>query len=540
MAQKSIRKSFVLIMTITLALALVLSACSSGNKGNDPASQGASPAASGQSPTANEPPAEISIMTVDNRYIEKNFDQDLPVFKEIEKNLNVKLSWQLMPSAGFEDAVKIKLSAGVDMPDIFASWTQNPEELGKNGAVIALSDYFDTTMPNVKKAIESNPVLKSAVTSPDGKVYFLPSVDQPWRAGWLIRQDWLDELGLEVPDTIDEFYNVLKAFKERDPNGNGKPDEVPLAQNFLNYTWFYMMHAFGINTAQPWDYLGKDENGNFYPYLTRPEFKETMAFLSKLYQEKLLNQDILNVSAEAYLKMITENRVGVVFDGMTPDFLAKIKEANPGVEPKWTVMLPPQGPRGDRGVRSYSSLDGMYFISKNAKNIEAATRFIDYIFADPEGSDLVNWGVEGLSYTVVNGEKESTDFVLNNPDGLIPIDALRSIGVLPTLPKIDTGAHPKMLELQNKDNPWITAGMELYDREKIVGEPEKRYRYTAEESGQIAEIKTQLDTYINETLAKILVGNKPIDEMDSFVKTLQDKGIDRMAEIYQTIEARNK
>lgn len=540
------RATFVKSFITVLILSMMLVGCSTAKNNNNNASAGSSPSNSTESSTnpseeTNAEPAEITIFTIDNPYVKKNYDQGLPVFKEIEKNLNIKLNWQVMPYAGFEEALKIKLSAGVDMPDLFVTWGLSPEDLAKNGAVAALSDYFDTTMPNTKKAIENNPSLKSAVTSPDGKVYFLPSVDQPPKMGWLIRQDWLDKLQLKVPETMDEFYNVLVAFRDLDPNGNNKKDEVPAAFNYLNYVWFYLMHAYGINTALPWDFLGQDANGQFYTYLTRPEFKETMDFAGKLYKEKLMNQDILNVTAESYMKLITDNRVGVLFDGVSPDYLEKIKEANPGVDARWTLMLPPAGPRGDRGMRSYSGLDAEFFISKSSKNIEAVTRFVDYIFADPEGSTLVNWGIKGESYEEEGGVKHLTDFVLNNPEGLAPTDALRSLGAMPVLPKIvDQQMLAGVTEQQYRDHPWITEGLKKYAEAGVIREPEKRYRVTSEEADQIKDIHTQLETYINETLAKILVGNKSIDEFDNFVNTLNDKGINKMVEIYQKVDSRSK
>jgi putative aldouronate transport system substrate-binding protein len=357
----------------------------------------------------------------------------------------------------------------------------------------------------------------------------------------MIRQDWLDKLGLKVPETTEDLYKVLIAFRDMDPNGNGKKDEVPVAFNYASYTWYYMMYSFGLNVSQPFDFLGKDKEGKFYTYLTRPEFKETMGYLSKLYTEKLMNQDILNVSNDSYMKLITENRVGVLFYSLNPDIVTKIKAANPDADPRWTVMLPPKGPRGDMGVRSYNNLDGQFFISKKG-NVEDATKFMDYTFADPVGGTLINWGIKGSSYTEENGVKQSTDFVLKNPEGLTPTDALYSIGVLPTLAKIrDVNAHPKMEELRYQEHPWILAGSKLYSQTAGVrGEPEKKYRFTTEESGKIKEIHTQLDTYISETLAKVLVGNKPIDEMDNFSKTLKEKGIDQIAEIFQRIDNRSK
>lgn len=530
-----------IIIVSTIVLTALLSGCGTNTAGNTAATT--TGAASGQSTTQTEAqnePGIVSIMTIDSPYIQKNYDQGLPVLQQIEKNLNIKIDWQLLPGDGFEDALKIKLAAGTDMPDIFASWSQSPEMLAKNNSVVALSDYFDTTMKNTKEAISKDPVLKTAVTSPDGKVYFLPIKDLQYDVGWVIRQDWLDKLGLQVPQTIDEFYKVLIAFRDKDPNGNNKKDEVPIAINDLWYTWLYLMQAYGLKIADPWNLVGKDDSGKMYVYVTRPEFKETIAFINKLYKEKLLNQDILNVTGDSYKKMISENRVGVYFGDINGDNGNKIKEVNPGLEPKFKVMLPPKGPRGESGIRSYSSIDGEFFISKNGKNTNDATRLFNYIFGDPEGSVLVNWGIKGLTYTEDNGKKQYTDLILKNPDGLKPIDALASTGMWPVLPRIASDAKREYKNLSYAENPWVTEGIKLYADNKVVGEQEKRYRFTSEEAAQRDEIMKQLGSYISETLSKMIIGNTPVDEFDNFVKELNDKGINKLAEIYQIVEDRSK
>jgi ABC-type sugar transport system, periplasmic component len=485
-------------------------------------------------------PGAVSVMTIDSSYIQKNYDQGLPVLQQIEKNLNIKIDWQLLPSDGYEDALKIKLAAGTDMPDIFASWQQSPEVLAKNNTVVALSDYFDSTMKNTKNVISSDSVLRTAVTSPDGKVYFLPVKDLQYDVGWQIRQDWLDKLGLQVPQTIDELYNVLVAFRDKDPNGNGKKDEVPIAINDMWYTWMYLMQAYGLQIADPWNFVGKDKDEKVYIYVTRPEFKETIAFISKLYKEKLLNQDILNVTGDSYKKIISENRVGCTFSNLYPENVNMIKEVNPNVNPILKVMLPPKGPRGDSGIRSYSSIDGRFFISKVGKNTTDAVRLFDYIFADPEGSVLINWGIKGLTYTEENGQKKFTELITKNPDGLNISDAIAAVGIWPTLPRIASDAKRTFKNLTYAENPWISEGVDLYAKNNVVGEQEKRYRFTEEEASQIDEINKKLNSYISETLAKMIIGNTPIDEFDNFVKTVNDKGIEKLAEIYQAAEDRSK
>lgn len=541
MARKQVlKKAGCLLIAGSLSLSIMLSGCGSNNDAGE-SSVSTTSTAAGTSAEASKEPGIVKIMTIDSSYLKKNYDQDLPVFKEVEKNLNIKLEWQLMPNNGYDDALKIKLSAGSDMPDIFVSWSQNPETLAQNGAIVAMSDYFDTTMKNTQKVIAEDPNLKVGLTSPDGKVYFLPRKTGTVQLGWLIRQDWLDKLNLKVPETMDDFYNVLKAFKDQDPNENGKKDEVALAQRHVIYSYLYSMQSWGLSIVDLASWVAKDKTGEYTCFLTRPEFKENLTFLNKLFSEKLLNQDILTINNSAYDKLMSENRVGVTFNGINPGYLDMIKEANPGVEPKWTVMLPPTGPNGDRGVRSLNSLDCPTFIAKNGKNIEDATRFLDYIFADPEGRDLMTYGIKGLTYNENNGEKVLTDIIMKNPEGLSIGDARNSMGMWPmSLPGIQEQDPKQILDAVNKDNPWIVTGIDLYNQNNLWSDTEPKYRFTTEEVEELTAIKTGIQTYVDENVQKMIVGAQSLDTFDKFAASLKEKNIDRIVEIYNQAKARTK
>ena len=107
----------------------------------------------------------------------------------------------------------------------------------KDGRIIRLNELIDSYAPNLKRIIESDPDVKKQIALDDGTIYMFPllkldALKLNATSVLIMRQDWLDKLNLKVPTNIDEWYTVLKAFKEQDPNGNGKPDELPFTGNW--------------------------------------------------------------------------------------------------------------------------------------------------------------------------------------------------------------------------------------------------------------------------------------------------------------------
>jgi putative aldouronate transport system substrate-binding protein len=128
---------------------------------------------------------------------------------------------------------------------------------GMEGAFQPLNGLIDQHAPHPKAFLNENPLVAQAITAPDGNIYYIPSVpDGTVSRGWWVRQDWLDKLGLKTPQNVDELYEVLKTFRDRDPNGNGKKDEVP----YFN-AWEYGVYRLvvlwgarssGSNTRMDW------------------------------------------------------------------------------------------------------------------------------------------------------------------------------------------------------------------------------------------------------------------------------------------------
>ena len=147
-----------------------------------------------------------------------------------------------------------------------------------------LDDYIDQYMPNLKAALEETPEMKKMSTFPDGKIYSLPArlpsrpkaSIQP-----IINKAWLDQLGLDVPDNTDELYNVFKAFKEGDPNGNGKADEIPVSGS--GNISIDLLNPFGITDINGNSMMVIDNEPVFYP--VTENYKEAIKWAHKLYAE---------------------------------------------------------------------------------------------------------------------------------------------------------------------------------------------------------------------------------------------------------------
>ena len=154
------------------------------------------------------------------------FNEDWEVWKEIEKETGVKLKGVVASSNSDYSTAFQNMVASGQLADIIAcESTSDLEKLGKDGGMLPLNDLIDEYAPNIKKMLEEDPNFKYQATAEDGNIYNIPLGKelQSSQFYW-IRQDWLDKLGLAVPTTVDELHDVLLAFKNNDPNGNGKAE----------------------------------------------------------------------------------------------------------------------------------------------------------------------------------------------------------------------------------------------------------------------------------------------------------------------------
>ncbi|WP_146762441.1 extracellular solute-binding protein [Paenibacillus contaminans] len=541
------KKIGVASFAMLLAAATAFSGCTKQNTAESPAKGSEDPKAS-QAPSASPVKEEGYSLPIvkdgsvtlryggwDNWYAPASLSQNLPVWQEIEKRTGVKIKWEVAPVAQYTTSMQAKLAAAKDLPDIIAL----PIELSKaieSGVIEPLDELINKYAPNIKKFMADNPTEFNKMKAPDGKLYSLAAVTtggamtDPF--GFLIRKDWLDKLGLQEPKTLDDWYNALKAIKEKDPNGNGKADEIPFMPQY-GYKGLGMfgnalgLHLFYSNGYYP------DENGKVRFEWMTPEAKELVVWLNKLYKEGLIDPGFLQKTEETIIAGISRDQVGstIHFLSRAGQFDTLAQQAGAS-NANWLLTIPPAQPGYKPHYEKYGPISGNWVISKESKNKEAAIKWLDYIYASEEGNRLVTFGIEGVSYKMVNGEPEYMDFVMKNPDGLDPANTLRSIGAYPPTPWIRAAKGPlsKSPAALLKNNPKSLEQAKRVESMMVDNEPFAVI--TAQEIEELAFVSADMQTYIDETIVNFITGKEPID-WEKFTAKLKQYGIEKILKVSQ-------
>lgn len=343
-------------------------------------------------------PYEISIMltNISNDLL----DDNSPVKKKLEEVTNTKLTFTWVPTTSYSDKFNITLASG-DLPKILLTTDKSSSVLNgvKAGAFWELNNY----LKNYTNLSKANPdVLWN--TSINGKYYGLYRSRPYGRNGISYRKDWLENLGLSVPKTIDDYYNMLKAFTFNDPDKNGKNDTYGLVAGKSNYTFYQTVPWFGA--PNKW---GEGKDGKLQPDFATPEFKDALNFWKKLYTEKLINQDFAVFEPAKMADLFNTGKVGSMIDvadtaQRTFDALVKADASYKDKQPV-DVIGAVEGPKGLRNLPT-SGYAGMFLFPKSSNKTEAdlkrTLKFMDDI-CGKEGQILINNGIEGLTFNLENG-----------------------------------------------------------------------------------------------------------------------------------------
>lgn len=533
------------IMALILVLVVTVIGCSNnngktennGNNVNNSGNGNAENNGNGNKGNSDEG-FTISFGTNDNFYAPASLTSGLPVWKEIEEKTGMKVEWDVAPGSQYQEGMQVRAAAGGDLPDIIKDPYWNPMKMVDQGIVIPLDDLIEEHAPNLKQYMEDNPRIASLMRAPDGKIYFLPAVtagaasSDPY--GLVINRTWLENLGLEEPRTLDEWYNVLKAFKEQDANGNGDPnDELPLSPNDKSGRDLRLFaSAVGLHLFYSGGYY-PNEDGKIEFQFMSDEAEEWVRWLNKLYEEGLIDPEMASYNEEQFNSKISRNLIGVTsgFVNNTESFNSTQKD-NGFENPNWYPVLPPANEGVEGFYEEYGPLSGAFGITTSSKQPENAMKFLDYIMASKEGSRYMAFGIEGKSWEMVDGEPRFTDWAVNHPDGLSLTNALRTLGAFPTVPWIRgtegyladqpeaiLALKPELKEKADYINDYLVPAAPL-------GLP------TAEETGSISSIQTDIGTYLEENLFQFIMGDKEID-WDKFRSDLKAIGIDKVLEVKQ-------
>ncbi|MDF2657647.1 MAG: bacterial extracellular solute-binding protein [Paenibacillus sp.] len=471
----------------------------------------------------------------DNWYAPASLALNLPVWQEVERRTGVKIKWEVSHYSQYSSSMGMKLIAGKGVPDIFAL----PIEIHKaveEDLIEPLDDLIDRYAPNIKRFMTENPAESKRMRAYDGKLYALSSVTtggeyaDPF--GLLLRKDWLDKLGLKEPRTLNEWYTVLKAFKEKDPNGNGKPDEIPFMPHYGYRGLTLFGNALGLHLFYSMGFY-PDESGRVRAEWLTPEAKKLVVWLNKLYEEGLIDPGFLHRTEESVIAGVSRDQIGASIHFLSRlGQLDSLSRKSAGRDADWLLALPPLEPGYKPLYEKYGPVSGSFVISKQSLHKETAIRWLDYVYASEEGNRLMTFGLEGVTYKLVNGQPEYTEFVLNNPDGLDSAGVLRSIGAYPPTPWIRAAQGPlsKSPAALLGNNP---KAFELAQRVRnMMVDSQPFAEPTAEELETLSSLMPGILGYMEEAIITFITGEKPID-WEAFVGTLKELGIETVLKVKQ-------
>jgi putative aldouronate transport system substrate-binding protein len=505
------------------ALAVLVAGCSGNGgsgAGNAPAPTGdaAKPAANGK---VLDKKIEVSVyMRPRTESVESN---ELPWMKAIVEKTNVYFKWLKAPNDNNDYIQKFNLTlAGGDIPDLMEATPDLLNKGGESGVFEPLNKLIDEHMPNFKKLVQQNPKILKDIKSDDGNIYFFPQISAVKTINLnIFRQDWLDKVGMKAPTTTEEMYQVLKAFKEKDPNGNGTNDEIPFTTRNKLKGLLPFIEPFGVSLEEEF-YV---ENNQVKYSFTNPKLKDGLAFAAKLYKEGLIDKEYITNDQKIWESRFTNQVSGATFDSFPRiEYLEKlVAKANANVN--MTGSIPLKGPSMDAYTKSQQTLikNGFAVSSRSKYKVELA-KMHDWFYSE-EGQLAHNFGVLGQTYTMENNVPKYTDLIMKDPKQS------------PLLKMYELGHREFAYQWDIRyENAMVTPKIEKI-RDSITPFIKDRYpltlSFTQAERDVLNSKLTEITTYKDEMMNKFIMGAESLDKFDDFVKNIEKMGLDQVLKIQQ-------
>ena len=463
----------------------------------------------------------------------------------LEEENGVDVEWQQITADW--DQKKSVMFAGGDIPDILVKATVTTDFATYNGLFENLAPYIDEgKMPNVAKMFEDHPELRVLCTDEKDGIYGIPNYRSLWprtNRVLYINQTWLDNLGLQVPTTMDELEEVLIAFKNGDPNGNGDTtDEIPL--DFSGFPTF-MLACFGVPMMNESDgYFVED--GKVKNYRVDERYKTFMQWLQKLYGEGVINEEVITQDYSKFQSLARGEgktaRVGVTLGWESGDRFGT------EVADQYTPM-PALKPHADSDESQvywgyYSDNNSVnaatVALSANCKNKEAAVKFIDAFYAEDMGIQVLFGGMNDVD-KCIQDNGDGTYTVLPPADSSIDAGTWKwtnsfadySPYYIPDDMKDILTMGEDMQRVLEERKP-LEATLDMME-EKCETYPSKFITYTTDENSDLAMAQANINNIVDQTYSAWLTepSRNIEEEWDAYVQSVYDIGLTQNLEIRQ-------
>ncbi|MGN0998191.1 MAG: hypothetical protein ACI4PO_01405 [Faecousia sp.] len=536
--------------TLSLLLAvLMVAALFAGCKGNDTPGDGTIPIPSDPDAPYDETVKLTSFFEI-SPVILSSFDQkqleEYKLFQDMKAATNIEIDylWYAADTAEDAETKKNNAIATGDIPDFMVVSSAQLALLAKSDLINKdIIQYFDAYASDTLKAwttVEGTAALDSATYG--GKVIAIPMVDSSIDTSpflW-IRKDWLDNLNLEVPKTLDDLYAVMKAFKENDPDGNGQNDTVGIAlhKNFLSTgtgDCAGLFHGFG---AYPRAWV-EDGNGGLQYGATTKEAKAALEFLAKAYQEGLIEEDFSVKDDGGTMELTASGRAGIQYGAMWNAMWPLSMTVGNDPEADWIACaIPGVDGIGHPGISV--NIIGYVVVSAECEHPEAVVKLLNF-WCDAFGNSdeatynsyLVDYDGTGTMQFPQHHVMLKTWNPTKNLDAYYAVKEAFETNDTSKLNSEELGYYNDIVAFQNGDLGKY-GGMKTFAPEGSAFEAMAAYyensmfymnKFTGAQTKTMAQKMSIIEDKVYEYYTKVIMGVASADTFDDFVTELGNLGL---------------
>ena len=493
-------------------------------------------------PIVNEP---VTLNVVKERHMLDTTESynEKAAWANITEETGITIEWTELAAGTAAERIPLMLSSG-DLPDVFWAALSDAQVLQNESNLFAMEDYMEDFAPNSLATYEQLGVdWKEIATTPSGHIFgFLGRYESLYENTGdgiqIINKAWLDKVGMDVPTTLDEFTEVLRAFKEQDPNGNGQADEIPYC--FSEDMWC----AYATNTMGWWgigDGAGSDttsskstRDGKVTGSVNTDEYRQYLEYTHSLYAEGLMDQEGFSQNTEVFSTKIKSGQVGTYFCWTALEYLTSEQEKD------WVVLPPIQAIEGvdpiANGEVDRSTIQkNKWVITTSCEHPEAAMRLWDYQARDVESKMTVAMGEKGKLW---DEYEDGSGYYFIVPDDTTPEFTFEHMkytyGVVNDPPLLTKEETPKNDGEISPSAALRDSMVDQVDEYFLPKEDQLPQIYVSTEAiDQRTFIETDLFAYIKEFRAQAIMNGFTDDEWNNYVSQLDAYGYQDWLQWYQ-------
>lgn len=531
-------------LSVLLASFMVLSAVACGSKGGG-AAEAVGKGSDGNPVDITFPlkeTATLSFITNASANSTQNPNERV-IFQRLEEKTNVHIDWTCFVEDQFSDKKNLALAQAKSLPDgLFNAGMSDYDLLryAKQNVIIPVEELIDNNMPNLKAILNENPEYRSMITATDGHVYAFPWIEQLGSDKEAIQtigdmpfinKTWLDELGLKVPTTTAELEEVLIAFKEKDPAGNGNTIPMSFIINGGNEDVSFLMGAFGKGFGDVPDHIAVTNDKKVIYTATQDGYKDAINWLHELQTKGVIDPEVFTQDWSTFVAKGKAGRYGLFFSWDSANIVANVDDYVPLpalAGPTGTVSVPRQSGSATSGFDR-----GRSVLTSNCKNPALAAAWIDQMY-EPLQSIQNNWGTYG--------EKDKFNIFEMTDNGMLkhmdlgsesPVEVRQAQNVAGPLAILDSyyGTYvTSPADAQYRLN-WIK---DIYTKDMIEKYVYPNVFMSQEDTDTVTQYTTDLDKYANQKKAEWILNGGVNEEWDAYLEKLEGYGISKYLKLKQT------